>query len=364
MTGSGRVFRVVQWATGAQGVEAIRAVLDRPDLELVGAKVYSPEKEGVDLGVLVGRDPVGVTATMDREALLVLGADCVAYMPRLTSVEEVCAILSSGANVVTTAFCFYPPALPPDDLARLVEACRVGGSSIHGTGLNPGNLSGVLPLALSGMSRRIERVTLQERADWSFYESTNITFENMRFGRPAAEVSEEASDFLRFNSGIFKEEVALLADALRAGIDEITTEVDLVEARRDHEIFGITLAAGTVAGQRWTWRGRRQGRPLVEIDALWTVGGEYPDHWPTPADGWTLTIEGDPSMQAHFLTLASYERNLPIAEHVRAASIATAMQAVNAIPDLCRAEPGIRTMADLPLIRSGMGFGFGPEPSR
>jgi hypothetical protein len=351
-------YRVIQWATGAQGVESIRAIIDRPDLELVGGWVHSPEKDGVDLGVLAGRDPIGVAATRDVPTLLELDADCVAYMPRNTSLDDVCSILASGKNVVTTAFLFYPKALPPADLERLVDACERGGSSIHGTGLNPGNLSGVLPLALSGMTRRIERVTLQERADWSFYESTNITFDNMRFGRPPEEVDEQSSDFLRFNSGIFKEEVRLIADALGAGIDEVTTEVDLVLAERDHDIFGTTLAAGTVAGQRWHWRGRREGRTLVEIDALWTVGGEYPSHWPTPADGWTLTIEGDPSLQAHVLSLASFSRDLPITEHVRAASVATAMQAVNTIPALCQAPSGIRTMADLPLIRSGTGFGF------
>ena len=179
---------------------------------------------------------------------------------------------------------------------------------MHGTGLNPGNLSGVLPLALSGMSRRIERITLQERADWSVYESTHITFDNMRFGRPADEVSEEASDFLRFNSGIFKEQVRMLGDALGAGLDDVTSEVELVLAERDHEIFGIPLEAGTVAGQHWRWRGlRARSDPRGDRD-VWTVGGEYPDHWPTPADGWTLTIEGDPSMRAHFLSLASYER--------------------------------------------------------
>ena len=353
-------YRVIQWATGAQGVEAIRAVLDRPDLELVGGWVHSPDKDGADLGVLAGRPPIGIAATRDVDAICALEADCVAYMPRNASLDEVCSLLASGKNVVTTAFLFYPRALPTSDLERLLDACRQGDSSIHGTGLNPGNLSGVLPLALSGMTRRIERVTLQERADWSFYESTNITFDNMRFGRPADEVSEEASDFLRFNSGIFKEEVELLADALGAGIDEVTTEVDLVLAERDHDIFGITLEAGTVAGQRWHWRGRRDGRTLVEIDALWTVGGEYPAHWPRPMDGWTLTIEGDPSMRAHLLSLASYERDLPIAEHVRAASVATAMQAVNTIPALCDAPAGIRTMADLPLVRSGVGFGFAP----
>jgi len=350
-------LRVIQWATGNQGVEAIRAMLDWPAVELVGAKVYSDAKEGVDVGVLAGRAAVGVAATQDVDALLALGADCVAYMPRHASLDEVCAILASGANLVTTAFLFHPRSLPPADLARLEAACIAGGTSVHGTGLNPGNLSGVLPLALSGMSRTIEKVVLQERADWSFYESTHITFDNMRFGRPPAEVTEEASDFLRFNSGIFIEEVQLLADALGAGIDDITTEVELVTARHDHDIFGITLAAGTVAGQRWHWRGQRAGQTLVEIETLWTVGGEYPPHWPTPLDGWTLTIEGEPSMRTHFLSLASYERPLPIEEHVRAASIATAMQAVNAIPALCAAEPGIRTMADLPLIRSGIGFG-------
>ncbi len=356
-------YRVIQWATGAQGVEAIRAMIDRPDLELVGGWVHTAAKEGADLGVLAGREPIGVTATRDVEALLALDADCVAYMPRNTSLDDVCAILASGKNIVTTAFLFFPKALPPDDLARLLDACERGGSSIHGTGLNPGNLSGVLPLALSGMSRRIEKITLQERADWSFYESTNITFDNMRFGCAPEDVTEDASDFLRFNSGIFKEEVQLMADALGAGIDEITTEVDLVLAERDHDIFGIRLAAGTVAGQRWHWQGRREGEALVEIDALWTVGGEYPAHWPAPLDGWTLTIEGEPSMRAHFLSLASWTRDVPITEHVRAASIATAMQAINAIPDLCAAAPGIATMADLPLIRSGFGFGHAPPPS-
>ncbi len=350
-------YRVVQWATGSQGVEAIRAIAERPDLELVGAKVYGEHKDGVDAGTIAGIDPLGVIATRDVDEILALGADCVAYMPLLTSVDEVCRILASGANVVTTAFLFHPRSLPPEDLEKLEAACAEGGTSVHGTGLNPGNLSGVLPLALSGMCRRVDRVTLQERADWSFYESTDITFDNMRFGRPVEDVTEDASDFLRFNSGIFQEMIWLVGEALGAGLEEVTTDVELVTARDDHEIFGIPLLAGTVAGQRWHWQGRRQGETLVEIATLWTVGGEYPDHWPRPLDGWTLTLEGEPSLRTHFLSLMSYERDLPLSEHVRAASIATAMQAINAIPALCAAPAGIRTMADLPLIRAGYGFG-------
>jgi len=56
----------------------ITAVLDhRDDLDLVGALVYSEAKHGVDIGTLVGRTPIGVTATTDVEQILNVDADCV-----------------------------------------------------------------------------------------------------------------------------------------------------------------------------------------------------------------------------------------------------------------------------------------------
>jgi hypothetical protein len=227
---------------------------------------------------------------------------------------------------------------------------------VHGSGLNPGNLSGVLPLALSGMSRRIDRITLQERADWSFYDSTAITFDNMAFGQPVEDINPTANDFLAFNSGIFSDEVWLMADALNAGIDEVTATVEAVAATKDHQIFDHVLRAGTTAGQRWSWAGRRGGETLVEIEALWTVGGEYPSHWPKPQHGWTLTIDGDPTMRTHFLVMAGNPKATML-EHVTASNVATAMQILNAVPAVCAAPPGFATMADLPLIRSVTGFG-------
>jgi 2,4-diaminopentanoate dehydrogenase len=350
--------RIIGWGTGAVGREALRAVLDpRSGLELAGVRVYSDDKAGTDAGELVGSDPVGVIASTDVDQVLAQDADCVVYTPRLTDVDEVCAILASGKNVVTTAFLFHPKRIAPADRDRVLAACLEGGVSVHGCGLNPGNLSGALPLTLTGMSRTIEKLTLQERADWSVYDSTAITFDNMRFGAPVDEISVTANDFLAFNSEIFTEQVWLLADALRAGIDEVTADVEAVAAVHDHEIFDHVLRAGTTAGQRWNWVGRRGGEPLVEIETLWTVGNEYPSHWPKPRHGWTLTIEGDPSMQTHFTSLASFRRDATMLEHVNSANVATAMQIVNAIPAVCAAAPGFATTADLPPVRSLIGFG-------
>ena len=49
-------YRVIQWATGNVGRAAIEGVLAHPDLELVGAFVYSDAKAGRDVGELCGID--------------------------------------------------------------------------------------------------------------------------------------------------------------------------------------------------------------------------------------------------------------------------------------------------------------------
>ena len=69
--------------------------------------------------------------------------------------------------------------------------------------------------------------------------------------------------------------------------------------------------------------------------------------------------EGDRSVQAHLLTLASFAHPRDLEDHVRAASVATAMQVVNAVPLVCAAAPGFVTAADLPLVTSLAGFGRG-----
>ena len=46
---SGR-YRVVQWATGNIGLRSLQAVIEHPDLDLVGLYVYSETKVGRDAG--------------------------------------------------------------------------------------------------------------------------------------------------------------------------------------------------------------------------------------------------------------------------------------------------------------------------
>ncbi len=352
-----RHYRVIQWATGSVGRESLKAIVMHPQLELAGVWVHSEEKRGRDAGELCGLPPTGVHATTSLEEVLACDADCVAYMPRLTDLDEVCALLRSGKNVICTPFLFYGEALPDAERRKVASACLEGGTSVHGTGIHPGFVGMVLPLAMSGLSRTIDHLRIEERADWTFYDSPRITFDNMRFGHPPEEAALEANAFARFNAEIFEQQIHMLSDALGAGIDEVTVEQDLCVAPETKQVRAGVLEAGTVSGQRYQWRGLCLGEPRIEIDALWTLGGFYPEHWPKPRDGWTVSIEGDPSLRTHFLSLASFaRRDATIDEHVHASDIATAMQAVNSIPALCEAETGIRGSFELGPVRAGIGF--------
>ncbi len=94
-------YRVIQWATGFVGQEAVKGVIAHPELELVGAWVHSPEKVGRDVGELCGLDPLGVTASGDLDEVCAIDADCVVYAPVLASTRTVAQLLESGKNVVT-----------------------------------------------------------------------------------------------------------------------------------------------------------------------------------------------------------------------------------------------------------------------
>ena len=101
-------YRVIQWSTGNVGRYSLRAILNHPELELAGLWVHSEKKAGRDAGELCGIGDVGAAANVDADALLDMDADCVCYtatadLRLMDAVEDVCKILSSGKDVVSSS---------------------------------------------------------------------------------------------------------------------------------------------------------------------------------------------------------------------------------------------------------------------
>src|SRR4029077_1414844 len=124
----------------------------------------------------------GVAATSDAEEILALGADCVLYMPALSDLDEVCAILAAGTNIVTTRGDFHHPAsMSPADRDRVERACAEGGASIHSTGSSPGFISEAVPLVLASIQRRLDGLAINEYADLASRNSPEMLFDLMGF---------------------------------------------------------------------------------------------------------------------------------------------------------------------------------------
>jgi 2,4-diaminopentanoate dehydrogenase len=340
-------YRVVQWATGNIGTRALRSVIEHPTLDLAGVWVHAPDKAGRDAGDLCGLDATGVAATNDIEDVVALGADCVLYMPRALDADEVCRLLASGANVVTTRGEFHHPASMDPALHQRVEAaCAAGGTSIHSTGSSPGFISEAVPLVLTSIQRRLDQLTIDEFADLSRRPSPDLLFNIMGFGRAPAAFDEGRLSHGRTSFG---PSLRLVADTLGLPLDDIEASGEVALAARTVEIAAGTLEAGTVAAQRLTVAGMRDGRPLLRFRAHWYCTTELDPAWDLAATGWRVTVDGDAPLDVDLRLSVPIERMGDVSPGY------TAHRAVNAVPVVCAAAPGIRTTADLPQVVATLG---------
>ena len=271
-------YRVLQWSTGNVGRASLRSVLAHPELELGGVFAHDPAKKGVDAGALLGRDPVGVAVTTDVEEAMALDVDCVLHMPLPSQrygddpgrdLDDLCRLLRAGRNVVTTVGYVYPRAHGPEVEERLASACAEGGSSVHGTGTNPGWLAELLPLVMTSLSQRIDRIRVVESTEFSFYPSREVIFEMMGFGMSPEDFEASSERYVEWLSGLFRESLWMLADGLALEIEDETRSVELERATAPFDIAAGRVEAGTIAGQRFRWAGRAGGEDRIVFEAIY-----------------------------------------------------------------------------------------------
>ena len=344
---SAKQRRVVQWATGNVGLRALQGVIQHPDLELVGVWVHSKNKIGQDAGVLCGLPPTGVKAVGRVEDVIALKPDCVLYMPHELKLDDLCGLLAAGINVVTTLpILQYPPLMNPELRSRIEDACQKGNSSIHGTGSSPGFATEALPIVLTSIQRRLDKLSIYEYAPCETRNSPEMLFGVMGFGAdPSQGPSQAIAAHMKESFG---GTLSLIADAVGLKFDAIEVKSNLGIARNDVTIAAGVVPAGTIAATRTAIIGTRQGKPLMQMVATWFVSTDVDTDdgmdWQFRESGWRMVVEGDCPLDVNI--------RFPVAPENYAAMTPglTANRPVNAIPFVCDAAPGIRTTFDLPYI--------------
>ena len=347
-------LRVIQCGTGLAGGQALAAILERPELELVGLLVHSEGNDGRDAASFVGRPDYGVNATRNMEALIATAADIVVYMMLVPSLDDICAFLASGKNLVTTAGFMFPRWNNADADRRLREACAAGNTSFFVSGINPGFVDEILPLTMSMLSRDWTSVSITEYADCSQYPHKGI-IDIMGFGYTPEQIAAGEVADMKVMTDFFQASIAALAHGLGVELDEVRQTREFVLAEKPVDLAFGRVEAGSVAGQKWRWAGIRGGLERIVQQTYWIVAFDLGDGWPRTGEmdsdtRWEVTIEGTPSLRCIFDTRHSFAE-VATSGDFNPSGAATAMAAVNSLWSVVEAPAGLLTAHGLPQPR-------------
>lgn len=329
-------IRMVLLGTGHMGSGIARLALERPSLALVGACARRAARAGTDLGHALGLDrSLGLAIRPDLSGLLEEARPDVAIQAtcsRLDEAEEELAIcLEHGVDTITIAEeVAWPWAYSPawaEDMDRLA---REHGATLLGTGVNPGFVLDLLVIALTGVCARVDAITATRVNDLSPYGPAVLRTQGVGLTPEAFREGVEAGTVLGHVG--FPASIGMIAAALGVDIDRVVESREPIVSAVHRATPTVTIEPGRVAGCLHTAVGYRGERAFVRLIHPQQVQPEREG----VETGDTIEITGTPSLRI------AGSPEIP-------GGVATTALAVNMVPRVVAAPPGLRTMADLPV---------------
>jgi len=309
-----------------------RHVLERPELELVGGVDIDPAKAGKDIGEVIGlRRPLGpfvseslAQALSGQEADLVLHTTSSYFRSFKPQILEV---LRAGLDVISTSEeLSFPWLAHPEEAAEIDAVARKVGKTALGTGVNPGFLMDALPLQLTAICQQVDRVEVSRTIDASTRRGPFQTKIGCGMAHEAFEAHIAAGKMGHVG---LSESMGMLFHTLGRRWTRIEAEVEPVIAKQALQTEFVQVQRGQVRGLRQVARGYGDGEePFVTLTFVAALGAAE--------EGDVLRIYGRPDLEVRLWGTNG--------------DIATVAIAVNAIPRVRAAPPGLVTMADLPLV--------------
>jgi 4-hydroxy-tetrahydrodipicolinate reductase len=326
-----RQIRVMHFGLGPIGASIVRQVAERSNLRIVGAVDIDPAKADRDVGDVVGlKKRLGLNVHSDpTKALRSSKPDVVVHCTG-SSLKQVMpqfeTILKAKAAIVsTTEELAYPGYTHVRNARRLEGLAKKAKVAIVGTGVNPGFAMDALPIMVTALSERIDRVMVTRVQD---ARTRRLPFQQkIGAGLTTEQFQKKVADGTIRHVG-FAESIAMIADALGWSLDRITDEVEPKLAAVTTSSEFLAVDPGYVAGIIQDGTGYRRGEPVIRLHLEAYLGASESYD--------AIEIEGSPHMSLRFAG------GIP-------GDIATASIVVNSIPKVLAAAPGLHTMRDLPL---------------
>jgi len=335
-------FRVVQWGLGAMGSGMARLVLEKDGLELVGGIDMRPDYVGKDLGEVLGAGrKLGVTVTNDPSSVLDKAkVDLVVIATTSWTKEQLSdlkMILSAGINCISIAEeMAAPEAQSPELAAEIDTLAKKHGVSILGTGVNPGFVLDLLVVTLSGVCHQVERIEASRVNDLSPYGPTVMKTQGV--GTTPEQFAAGVADGSIVGHVGFPESIRMISDALGLGVTRIEQTREPIISKVYRETPHVKVAPGMVAGCAHVAVGYAGEKAVVKL----VHPQQIHPHLEGQGTGDYINVYGKPEI--HMSTGPEI-----------AGGIATMGVAVNMIPHVVAATPGLKSMVDLPVPAALMG---------
>jgi 4-hydroxy-tetrahydrodipicolinate reductase len=338
----GEPIRVLLLGTGQMGSGVARLIAEKKGLELIGAFGRRREHVGVDLGRAIGLDrdlqiPISSdlahTITTTRPQIAIQ-ATC----SRLADAfAEIATLVGHGVNVISIAEeMAYPSRSSPARANELHQLAVAHGVSILGTGVNPGFVLDLLVIALTGVCARIDSITATRVNDLSPYGPTVLRSQGV--GLTPDQFQRGLHEGTVVGHIGFQESIHMIAGALGWEITRIVETREPIIARIARQTPFVNVVPGDVAGCLHKAVAYREHKSLITLIHPQQV---QPEREGTET-GDTIEIHGEPNVR-----LAG-SPEIP-------GGTATIALAVNMIPHVLNAGPGLHTMADLPVPAAMLG---------
>ena len=330
------MIKVAVWGAGMMGQGLLGYILDRPnDIDLVGVIDRHPEKHGRTAGEVVGR-PCDVPVTADIASVLASKPDvvCILTASNLREIsDQVTAAVTAGSNVICIAETLaYPWATDPEWAEQFDALAKAHGVSILGTGINPGFVLDALPIALSSICLRVDRIEASRINDLSPFGPTVMASQGV--GTTVEEFEAGVADGSIVGHIGFHESIGLIGKALGWDIDEIKETREPIVTGVERETSCVHVAPGNVCGCRHVAWGYSKGELKIELI--------HPQQIHPEAEGQDtgdyIKIIGDPNVSI------ANQPEIPGGK-------GTYASVGNYIPLIGAAAPGIVTVVDMPLPR-------------
>jgi 2,4-diaminopentanoate dehydrogenase len=335
-------IRILQWGLGAMGSGMARLMLDKQGLQIVAAVDGRPDYIGKDLGdVLNLGKSLGVKVTNKPEDVLKKENVDIVIIATTSWVKDQMAdlrkILSAGINCISIAEEMAVPEAQNPELAKeLDELAKKHGVSILGTGVNPGFVLDALVVTLTGGSHSVERIEASRVNDLSPYGPTVMNTQGVGT-TPEAFRAGVADGSIVGHVG-FPESIRMISDALGLGVDRIEQSREPIISKVYRETPHVKVQPGMVAGCAHIGVGYNGSREVIRL----VHPQQIHPHLENQDTGDYIHIYGKP------------EIHMAINPEIKG-GIATEGIAVNMIPHVVAATPGLKRMIDLPAPAALMG---------